>query len=93
MSFPRAGCMRVCKTGITIIDRDHLGIPLCATPLASLVVPPVMSPMVRFSEGAARKKGPERKKEEGYAGFVAAELHCWLHCQLPSTYAHGILSA
>ena len=27
MSYPRAGRMRVCKTGITIINRYHLGIP------------------------------------------------------------------
>ena len=68
MSCPRAGCMRVCKTGITIIDRDHLGIPLCAKPLASLVFPPVMSPMVRLSKGAARTWGPERKEEKGVCG-------------------------
>ena len=55
MSYPWAGRMQVCETGITIINRDHLGIPLCAKPLASLVFPPVMIPMVRFSEGAARK--------------------------------------
>ena len=55
MSYPRAGYVWVCKTGITIINRDHLGIPLYAKPLASLVCPPVMNPMIRFSEGAARK--------------------------------------
>ena len=27
MSYPRAGRMWVCKIGITIIDRYHLGIP------------------------------------------------------------------
>ena len=55
MSYPRAGYVQVYKTGITIINRDHLGIPLCAKPLASLVFPPVISPVIRFSEGAARK--------------------------------------
>ena len=54
MSYPRAGCMRVCKTGMAIINKDHLGIPLYAKPLASLVFPLVTSPMIRFSEGAAR---------------------------------------
>ena len=62
MSYPRAGCMWVCKTGITIINRDHLGIPLYAKPLASLVFPPVMCLMIRFSEGAARKWGPEKER-------------------------------
>ena len=61
MSYTKARCMRVCKIGITIINRDHLGIPLCAKPLASLVFPSVMSPIVRFSEGASRKWGPEKK--------------------------------
>ena len=55
MSYPEAGCMRVCKIGITIINRDHLDIPLCAKPLAFLVFPPVMSLIVCLSEGAARK--------------------------------------
>ena len=27
MSYPRAGRMRVCKTGIMIVNRDQLGIP------------------------------------------------------------------
>ena len=39
MSYPRAGCVWVCKAGITIVNRDHLGIPLYAKPLASLVFP------------------------------------------------------
>ena len=30
MSWPRVSCMWVCKTGITIVIRDHLGIPLYA---------------------------------------------------------------
>ena len=30
MSWPRVSYMWVCKTGITIISRDHLGIPLYA---------------------------------------------------------------
>ena len=39
MSYPRARCVWVCKTGITIVNRDHLGIPLYAKPLASLFFP------------------------------------------------------
>ena len=94
MSYPRAGYMRVCKTGITIINRDHLGIPLCAKPLASLVFPPVMSPMIMFSDGAAQKWGLERKRKlQRYAGLVAVEPHCGPHRRLASTYAHGIFSA
>ena len=30
MSWPRVTCMWVCRTGITIIIRDHLRIPLYA---------------------------------------------------------------
>ena len=93
MSHPRAGCMQVCKTGITIINRDHLGIPLCAKPLASLVFPPVVSPMIRRSKGAARMWGPERKEEKGYGGLMAADPHYRPHSHLASTRAHGILSA
>ena len=65
MSYQGAGCVHVYKTGIMIINRDHLGIPLCAKPLASLVFPPVVSPMIRLSEGAAQTWGPERKEEKG----------------------------
>ena len=30
MSYPRASCVWVFKTGISIVIRDHLGIPLYA---------------------------------------------------------------
>ena len=47
MSYPRAGCVQVYKTGITIIDRDHLGIPMCAKASCLLGAPSIMSPVIR----------------------------------------------
>ena len=39
MSRPRASFVWVCKTGITIVIRDHLGFPYVSKLLDSLVFP------------------------------------------------------
>ena len=39
MSYPRVSCVWVCKTGIMIVNRDHLGILFYAKAFASLVFP------------------------------------------------------
>ena len=68
MSYPRAGCVWVCKTGITIVNKDHLGVPLYAKPLASLVFPSHDEFDDQVIGRALRKEEPERKKKVKVCG-------------------------
>ena len=63
MSYPRAGCVWVCKIGRTIVNRDHLCIPLYAKPLASLVFPSRnVSSNQTAEEGLPESKDLKEKK-------------------------------
>ena len=60
MSYPRAGRMRVCKTGIRIIDKYHLGIPCVRKAFCLLGFLSCGSPIIRLAKEAAREQCPER---------------------------------
>ena len=92
MSYPRAGRMRVCKTGITIIDRYHLGIPcvrkaFCLLGFLSCDKPDDLVLLRGLPESRVLKE------KEGYLKYVAVEPHCGPRHRCASAYAHGILSA
>ena len=60
MSYPRASCVWVCKTGIVIVSRDHLGIPLYVK--APWCIRPVMGPILRLSEEPQEEKDLKERK-------------------------------
>ena len=82
--------MWVCKTGITIVIRDHLRIPL----YAKASCPPGVS--VLLIVGLSEEPPEDRDlKEKGVRKCVcpgAVEPHCGPCHSHASAYAHGILS-
>ena len=83
--------MRVCKTCITIVIRDHLRIPLYAK---ASCPPSVSVPLIAgLSEDPPEDRDLKEKKVQRCVGHVVVELHCGPCHGLASACAKGILSA
>ena len=77
MSAPGASYRIVCETGITIINRYHLGIPFVRKAFCLLGFLSCASPTIRlFWRGCP--KAVSWKIKGGLLTYVAVIPHCWL---------------
>ena len=75
MSYLGAGHVQIDKTGITIVNRFHLGISFCAQSL----LPPWFSLLCKSDNPALLKRLPESsvlKDKGGLLKYVAVIPHC-----------------